>query len=59
MEVGDVHLPWKRQIDGKVFPRYYHFFSKEEFLELFKNSGLRVIEYFYHADNHYVRVRKE
>ncbi len=59
MEKGDVSLPWKRQVDAKIFYRYYHFFNKEEFLTLFDNSRLEIIEYFYHADNHYVRARKQ
>jgi ubiquinone/menaquinone biosynthesis C-methylase UbiE len=58
MEEGDLNLPWTRQADGRVFYRYYHFFGKDEFLSLFKGSGLEIVECFYRADNHYIRAVK-
>ena len=58
MEPGDVSLPWTRQVDCQIFYRYYHFFAKEEFLELFEDNDLEVVEYFYRADNHYARAVK-
>jgi len=55
---GDVELPWTRQMDGRKFPRYYHFFTKEEFTSLCNKLDMELLEYYYHADNHYARLKK-
>ena len=56
-EYGDIFLPWKMK-DGRVFQRYYHLFSKEEFEDLVEKSGLEVIRIFWSSDNHYTELRK-
>ncbi|RLF48101.1 MAG: hypothetical protein DRN20_05095 [Thermoplasmata archaeon] len=58
MEEGDVLVPWKRQADGRIFYRYYHFFAEEEFRGLVTQENLRIVEFFYHAGNHYALLRK-
>lgn len=57
MEYGDVFLPWKMK-DGREFQRYYHLFSKDEFVDMIEDSGLEVVRYFFSADNHYGELRK-
>jgi ubiquinone/menaquinone biosynthesis C-methylase UbiE len=54
-EYGDIFLPWKMK-EGRVFQRYYHLFSKEEFEDLIERSGLKVIRNFFSADNHYAEL---
>jgi ubiquinone/menaquinone biosynthesis C-methylase UbiE len=56
-EYGDIFLPWKI-MEGREFQRYYHLFSKEEFEDLIKKSGLEIIKIFFSADNHYAELRK-
>jgi len=56
-EYGDVFLPWKMK-DGRVFQRYYHLFSKDEFQDLIGRSGLEVVRFFFSSDNHYAELRK-
>ncbi len=56
-EFGDIFLPWKMK-EGRVFQRYYHLFSKDEFEDLIKRSGFELIRIFFSADNHYAEMRK-
>jgi len=56
-EYGDIFLPWKMK-DGRVFQRYYHLFSKEEFADLIEKSGLEVVKIFWSSDNHYAELKK-
>jgi tRNA (uracil-5-)-methyltransferase TRM9 len=56
-EYGDIFLPWKMK-DGRVFQRYYHLFSKDEFQDLIEKSGLEVVSIFFSSDNHYAELRK-
>lgn len=56
-EYGDIFLPWKMK-DGRVFQRYYHLFSKDEFQDLIEKSGLEVVRIFFSSDNHYAELRK-
>lgn len=56
-EYGDIFLPWKMK-DGRVFQRYYHLFSKDEFEDLIEKSGLEAIRIFWSSDNHYAELRK-
>jgi len=58
MEYGDIFLPWKMKA-GREFQRYYHLFSKSEFEDLTKSSGLEVVRYFFSADNHYAELKKK
>jgi ubiquinone/menaquinone biosynthesis C-methylase UbiE len=57
-EYGDIYLPWKMK-EGRVYQRYYHLFSKEEFEDLMENSGLKPIRISFSADNHYAELRKK
>lgn len=50
-------LDWKLP-DGRVFPRYYHLFSKKEFADLLANSRFHVEEQEFVSDNHYALVTK-
>lgn len=56
-EYGDIFLPWKMK-EGRVFQRYYHLFSKNEFEDLIEKSGLEVVRIFFSSDNHYAELRK-
>lgn len=58
LEYGDIFLPWRMK-DGRIFQRYYHLFSKNEFRELMGDSGLEVVRFFFSADNHYAELRRE
>lgn len=40
---GDYFVPWKDKESGQVFNRYYHFFSKDEIINLVKNFEDTVI----------------
>lgn len=40
--LGDIYMSWKK--DGTEYYRYYYLFSKEEFLDLLKSVGFKVIE---------------
>jgi ubiquinone/menaquinone biosynthesis C-methylase UbiE len=41
---GEVYLSWKK--DGKEHMRYYYLFSKEEFVDLLKKTGFKIIEFY-------------
>jgi ubiquinone/menaquinone biosynthesis C-methylase UbiE len=56
-EYGDISLPWK-MMEGRVFQRYYHLFSKKEFEELIEKSGFEVKRIFFSADNHYAELER-
>ncbi len=56
-EYGDIFLPWKMK-DGRVFQRYYHLFSKDEFQDMIEKSGLEEVRIFFSSDNHYAELRK-
>ncbi len=56
-EFGDIFLPWMMK-DGRVFQRYYHLFSKDEFKDLIEKSGLEVVRIFFSSDNHYAELKK-
>lgn len=43
-EKGDKYVPWNHS--GKVYQRYYHFFSKSELKDLFKKAGFVTTIYF-------------
>ena len=48
---GDYLVPWKREIDKKVFYRYYHLYTRE----MFENAAAVAVGegiVFSHADNH-------
>ncbi|UCF08203.1 MAG: class I SAM-dependent methyltransferase, partial [Thermoplasmata archaeon] len=57
LDYGDIFLPWKMK-DGRVFQRYYHLFSRDEFEHMIVKSGLEVVRCFFSADNHYAELRK-
>ena len=57
-EPGDMLLDWKLP-DGRVFKRYYHMFSEEEFDRLLASSNFDIEERFFSAENHYAILRKE
>jgi ubiquinone/menaquinone biosynthesis C-methylase UbiE len=56
-EYGDIFLPWKMK-NGRVFQRYYHLFSKDEFYDLIEKCGLEAKRIFWSSDNHYAELRK-
>jgi|GEM_PF-579946 len=56
-EEGDMLLDWKLP-DGRVFPRYYHLFSEEEFSELISTSEFDVERKYFSCDNHYALLIK-
>lgn len=39
---GDIYMSWKK--DGKEYYRYYYLYDKEEFLDLLKSVGFKVLE---------------
>ena len=57
-EPGDMLLDWKLP-DGRVFPRYYHLFSKEEFAKLLAASDFLIEKTEFVSDNHYALVTKQ
>ncbi len=57
-EYGDIFLPWKMK-DGRVFQRYYHLFSRDEFEDLIEKSGLIALNIYWSSDNHYAELRKD
>ena len=54
---GDVVIPWTRELDGRVFSRYYHLFTRQEFEALVSSSSWEGVV-FSHAHNHHVFGRK-
>ncbi|MDG6220202.1 MAG: class I SAM-dependent methyltransferase [Candidatus Thermoplasmatota archaeon] len=54
---GDVFIPWKRQVDGREFQRYYHLFAKNELKALAGEAGMEGVV-FSHAENQYFYGRK-
>jgi len=61
-EIGDVEIFWRQ--DGFNIPRFYHLYSKEEFIEDIKKAGLKSLkinELFLtsknKADNYYAIVK--
>lgn len=42
LDFGDIFLPWKSNSGENRFNRYYHFFSKRELINLFKEAGFFV-----------------
>lgn len=58
LEYGDIFLPWKMS-DGRELQRFYHLFSKEEFEDLIRKSGLEVLRLFFSSDNHYAELKKK
>ena len=42
LDFGDMFLPWKNNLGENKFNRYYHFFSKKELINLFKEAGFSV-----------------
>ena len=41
---GDVLVPWKNSQGEAVTHRYYHVFSRREFVKLIKKAGLEIVE---------------
>ena len=56
-EPGDMLLDWKMP-DGRIFKRYYHLFSEDEFDKMLAGTDFVVIERFYSCDNHYAVLGK-
>jgi len=42
LDFKDIFLPWKESKDNVRFNRYYHFFSKKELVDLFREAGFSV-----------------
>ncbi len=42
-EEGDIQIYWKQ--NGHNIPRFYHLYSKEEFIEDLEKSGFRIIDF--------------
>ncbi|RDD53218.1 MAG: hypothetical protein BA066_05545, partial [Candidatus Korarchaeota archaeon NZ13-K] len=60
---GDVYVPWRR--GDRVLPRYYHLFTRSEFLSLLRRAGFSEIRYYgrsfksrFFVENHVAIVRK-
>ena len=56
-EPGDMLLDWKLP-DGRVFKRYYHMFSEEEFDGLLEASLFIIERRWFSCDNHYAVLKK-
>ncbi len=56
---GDRLVPWTRSLDGKVFHRYYHFFTEKEFKELLAETPWKDSAVFSHAANLHAVIEKE
>jgi len=63
-EFGDIDIYW-RQHDLNI-PRFYHLYSKREFLKDIKESGLKILEIQdlsmhskKHPDNYFAHIKKE
>ncbi|EMR73436.1 methylase involved in ubiquinone/menaquinone biosynthesis [Thermoplasmatales archaeon SCGC AB-539-N05] len=61
-EFGDIELLWKQH--GLNVPRFYHLYSKNEFLQDLKAAGLKIVDFKAvklkskrHADNFFVIVK--
>jgi len=50
-------IPWTRELDKKVFKRYYHLYAQEEFKVLVNESNWNGVV-FSHAHNHHMFGRK-
>ena len=46
LDYRDVFIPWKLP-DRKIIYRYYHAFTKSELEKLIKQSGFKIIDYYY------------
>jgi ubiquinone/menaquinone biosynthesis C-methylase UbiE len=57
-EPGDILLDWKMP-DGKIYKRYYHLFSEQEFKDLLARSEFKVDKIYFSCDNWYALVRKK
>ena len=62
-EFGDIIIFWKK--DKLDIPRYYHLYSKKEFLKDIKTSGLKLFKIYdiklrstKHIDNYFALVEK-
>ncbi len=60
---GDMYMSWKS--DGTNYMRYYYLYYKKEFLDLLKNTGFKILEFYnprehdrFSKKNWIVRVRK-
>lgn len=49
---GDIYMSWKK--DGKEHYRYYYLYDKEEFLDLLKNIGFKILEINDNEGVHYI-----
>jgi len=63
-EFGDIDIYWRQY--GLNIPRFYHLYSKKEFLEDLSKSGLKIVEFESvkmhskkFADNYFVIVKKD
>jgi len=63
-EFGDIDIYWRQH--GLDIPRFYHLYSKREFLKDIRDSGLKILEIqdlnMYskkHPDNYFALVKKE
>ena len=63
-EFGDIHIYWKK--DNLNIPRFYHLYSKKEFIKDIKKSGLKILKIYKiklatnkYFDNYFALVEKE
>lgn len=54
-EFGDIYVPWK--VDNKEVQRFYHLFSKREFLKLLKNANF-IVEKISSEDLKRVKIKR-
>jgi len=62
-EFGDINIRWRQH--GLDIPRFYHLYSKREFISDLKSAGLNILEVKdvklhskKHPDNYFARVKK-
>lgn len=58
-EFGDAMVPWKNAKGELLGSRYYHFFEKEELLDLCTNEQIAKINYTFEMSNHCIVLFKK
>ena len=48
---NDYFIEWENEADKKIYKRYYHRFTKDEFLNLFNFDNLKIINYYEEHNN--------
>ena len=48
---NDYFIEWENETDKKIYKRYYHRFTKDEFFKLFNFDNLKIINYYEEHNN--------